>query len=91
VNKTILDLGLGLIQGVSRLYRVEWEPPHWAAALRLGVVQQSSRCQRRLDHRRDRSRGELFALRQTGNFQTFSPNEQLQKIKEEPSEKGSSF
>jgi hypothetical protein len=29
----------------------------------------------------------IIALRQTGKFQTFSPNEQLQKIKEEPSEK----
>ena len=59
------------LKKISWLYRVEWEPANWAAA--LGVVQQSSRCQRRFDHRRDRSRGELFALRQTGKFETFSP------------------
>jgi hypothetical protein len=57
---------LQLKKGVSRMGAA-----NWAAA--LGVVQQSSRCQRRFDHRRDRGRRELFALRQTWKFETFSP------------------
>jgi hypothetical protein len=64
---------LQLKKEVSRLYRVEWEPPHWAArpAVRRGAA--NFKMPAALRPSSDRSRGELFALRQAGKFETFSP------------------